>query len=95
VTGSAVSRSSTRPPTRLRDYENVPLGELIDEYVAREVLPYAADAWVDHDKTKIGYEVPFTRLFHTFEPPRPLELIDADIKQLEDEILTMLAEVTK
>lgn len=71
------------PDVDLRDNENVPLGEDIDEYMAREVLPYAADAWVDHDKTKVGYEIPFTRHFHVYTPPRPLEEIDAEIRELQ------------
>lgn len=78
----------------LRGYESVPLDEDIDDYVAREVLPHAPAAWVDHDKTKVGYEIPFTRIFYTYEPPRPLAEIDADLKQVEQEILALLAEVT-
>lgn len=77
----------------LRDTENVPLSEDLDAYLAREVLPYIPDAWVDHSRTKIGYEIPFTRHFYQYTPPRPLEEIDAEIKQLEREILEMLREV--
>jgi type I restriction enzyme M protein len=65
----------------------------IDDYVRDEVLPYVADAWVDYDKTKIGYEIPVTRHFYKYVPPRPLEEIDAEIKALEDEIQELLAEV--
>ena len=60
-----------------------------------EVLPYVPDAWVDHDKTKIGYEIPLTRHFYKYVPPRPLEEIDAEIKELEAEIQELLAEVTE
>ncbi len=79
----------------LRDTETVPLREDIDEYMAREVLPHAPDAWVDHTKTKIGYEIPLNRHFYVYEPPRPLEEIDADLQALEHEIVGLLAEVTE
>ena len=67
----------------------------IDDYMTAEVHPYVPDAWVDHDKTKIGYEIPLTRHFYTYTPPRPLDEIDAEIKQLEAEIQGLLAEVTE
>jgi type I restriction enzyme M protein len=82
------------PDSELRDYEQVPFGEDIDEYFEREVKPYLPDAWVDHAKTRFGYEIPLTRFFHRFEEPRPLEEIDADIKALEGEILELLRGVT-
>jgi type I restriction enzyme M protein len=78
----------------LRDTENVPLKENIDAYFRREVLPHAPDAWIDQSKTKLGYEIPLNRHFYRYEPPRPLEDIEADIKTLESEILTLLKEVT-
>jgi type I restriction enzyme M protein len=78
----------------LRDYERVPFGEDIDEYFEREVEPYLTDAWVDHAKTRVGYEIPLTRFFHRFEDPRPLEEIDADIRALEAAILELLRGVT-
>lgn len=81
------------PDTDLRDYENVPLKQDVDEYMAREVLPHVPDAWVDHDRTKIGYEIPFTRHFYVYEPPRPLEVIEKEIRDLEAEIQGMLGEV--
>ncbi|MDD4964857.1 MAG: class I SAM-dependent DNA methyltransferase [Gallionella sp.] len=77
--------------TSLRDTENVPLSEDIESYFKREVLPHAPDAWIDHDKTKVGYEIPFNRHFYVFEPPRPLAEIDAELKQCTDRILTMIA----
>jgi type I restriction enzyme M protein len=67
----------------------------IDDYVTAEVHPYVPDAWVDHDKTKIGYEIPLTRHFYKYVPPRPLADIDAEIKQLEAEIQELLREVAE
>ena len=69
----------------------MPLGEDIDEYMVREVLPYVPDAWVDESKTKVGYEINFNRYFYKYVPPRPLEEIEADIRMLEKEIVTMLS----
>ncbi|MDU0294388.1 class I SAM-dependent DNA methyltransferase [Saccharothrix longispora] len=83
------------PDPDLRDNENVPLDEDIDAYMAREVLPHVPDAWVDHTKTKVGYEIPFTRHFYKYTPPRPLEEIDAELKNLEAQIQCLLSEVTK
>ena len=65
----------------------------VDDYMRDEVLPYVVDVWVDHDRTKIGYEIPLTRHFYNYVPPRPLEEIDAEIKELEDEIQRLLTEV--
>lgn len=79
----------------LRDYENVPLGEDVEEYLKREVHPHVPDAWIDESKTKIGYEIPFTRHFYVYQPPRPLAEIDAELKQLEAEIQALLSEVTQ
>jgi len=80
------------PTERLRTPE---YRKAIDEYMDAEVLPYVPDAWVDHSKTRIGYEIPLTRHFYKYEPPRPLEEIDAEIKTLEAEIQELLAEVTE
>ena len=87
------AKGKPEPDPKLRDTENVPLGQDIDEYVAREVLPYVPDAWVDHAKTKVGYEIPFTRHFYEYVPPRPLEEIDADVKELIAEIQELFAEL--
>jgi len=87
-------KGNTAADSDLRDNENVPLSEDIDDYFKREVLPHVADAWIDEDKTRIGYEIPFTRHFYVYTPPRPLAQIDADIKQLESEIQHLLGEVT-
>jgi type I restriction enzyme M protein len=67
----------------------------VDDYMRDEVLPYVPDAWVDRDRIKIGYEIPLTRHFYKYVPPRPLEEIDADITALEDEIQRLLAEVAR
>ncbi|MEX2583832.1 MAG: N-6 DNA methylase, partial [Gemmatimonadota bacterium] len=82
------------PDPDLRDTESVPLKEGIAEYFEREVLPHVPDAWVDESKTRIGYEIPLNRHFYQYEPPRPLEVIEADIKALEREILDLLGQVT-
>ena len=82
------------PDPELRDTETVPFKESVDEYVRREVLPHAPDAWIDESKTKVGYEIPLNRHFYVYEPPRPLDVIETDIKQLEAEIVTLLGEVT-
>ena len=83
------------PDTNLRDTENVPLSEDVETYFKREVLPHAADAWIDHEKTKVGYEIPFNRHFYVFKPPRALSAIDADLKGVTDRILTMIAGLSK
>ncbi|MEQ8181688.1 MAG: class I SAM-dependent DNA methyltransferase, partial [Smithellaceae bacterium] len=88
------SKGKPEPDADLRDTENVPLKENIDDYFQREVLPHVPDAWIDHSKTKVGYEIPLNRHFYRYEPPRPLEAIEADIKGLETEIVALLAEVT-
>ncbi len=79
---------------KLRDFENVPLKEDVQIYFAREVLPHLPDAWIEHEKTKVGYEINFNRYFYRFTPPRPLAEIDADLKKAEEEILRLLREVT-
>ena len=84
---------SVEPDPDLRDTESVPLTEDIQSYMEREVLPHAPDAWVDKDKTRKGYEVPFTRTFYRYVAPRPLEEIDADLRRLSAEIQDMLREI--
>jgi type I restriction enzyme M protein len=83
------------PDAALRDTENVPLSEDVDVYFKREVLPHVPDAWIDHEKTKVGYEIPFNRHFYVFKPPRPLSEIDAELKGVTDRILTMIGGLTK
>jgi type I restriction enzyme M protein len=80
------------PTDRLASLE---YGNAVENYTATEVLPYVPDAWVDHDKTKLGYEIPLTRQFYKYVPPRPLAEIDTEIKQLEEEIQELLREVTE
>ena len=82
------------PDPELRDTESVPLKEGIGEYVQREVLPHVPDAWIDESKTRVGYEIPLNRHFYRYEPPRPLESIEADIKALEQKILELLGDMT-
>ena len=82
------------PDTELRDTETVPLGEDVDDYMAREVLPHVPDAWVDDTKTKVGYEIPLNRHFYVYEPPRALEDIKADLVKREQAIQGLLAKIT-
>ena len=74
----------------LRDTENVPLVEDVEKYFEREVLPHAPDAWIDHEKTKVGYEIPFNRHFYVFTPPRPLAEIDRELKGVTDKIVKLI-----
>ncbi len=83
-------KGKPHPDPKLRDTENVPLAEDVADYFRREVLPHAPDAWIDPDKTKVGYEIPFNRHFYVFKPPRPLAEIDAELKQTTDRILEMI-----
>lgn len=91
----ADKKGNPEPDPELRDYENVPLREDITDYMTREVLPHVPDAWVDESKTKIGYEINFNRYFYKYTPPRPLEQIEADLRQIEKEISDVLTEVTE
>jgi len=83
------------PDPDLRDNENVRLGEDISAYVAREVRPHVPDAWIDESKTKIGYEIPFTRQFYVYKPPRSLAEIDAELDAVEAEIQRILGKVAR
>ncbi|MDR3368848.1 class I SAM-dependent DNA methyltransferase [Rhodoferax sp.] len=88
------SKDKPMADANLRDTENVPLSDDIAAYFKREVLPHAPDAWIDTDKTKVGYEIPFNRHFYVFKPPRPLAEIDAELKGVTDRILTMINGLT-
>ena len=88
-----LKRGKPVPDTSLRDTENVPLVQDIDAYFAREVLPYAPDAWIDHSKTKVGYEIPMTRYFYEYQAPEVVEDIVARITALEQDISAGLAEL--
>ena len=83
------------PDPKLRDFENVPLKDDIDAYFEREVRPHVPDAWMERSKDKVGYEINFNRHFYKYTPPRPLEVIDAELKKAEDEIARLLQEVTR
>jgi type I restriction enzyme M protein len=90
------------PDPELRDTENVPLEEPIEAYFKREVKPYVPDAWIntalrdqkDGQVGRVGYEINFNRYFYKYQPPRPLDAIESDIRVLEGEILTMLRAFT-
>lgn len=88
-----LKRGKPVPDTSLRDTENVPLVQDIDAYFAREALPYAPDAWIDHSKTKVGYEIPMTRYFYEYQAPEAVEDIVARITALEQDISAGLAEL--
>ena len=96
------SKGNPESDTDLRDYENVPINEDVWEYFEREVKPYAPDAWIDETYTdeldaeigRVGYEINFNRYFYEYEPPRPLEEIEADIHIMQEEIIKMLKEIT-
>lgn len=83
-------KGKPQPDSSLRDTENVPLSEDVEAYFEREVRPHAADAWIDAEKTKTGYEIPFNRHFYVFEPPRSLAEIDADLREVTGRIKAMI-----
>lgn len=97
------SKGNVEADIQLRDTENVPLSESLDEYFAREVRPYVPDAWVngsvrdpkDGEIGKVGYEINFNRYFYKYSPPRELDGIEADLKAVEGEILDLLKQVTE
>lgn len=88
-----LKKGKKQPDSSLRDTENVPLKEDIDKYFKREVLPFAPDAWIDEKKSKVGYEIPFTRYFYKYEAPKPSAEIMAEILELEKELDGSLSEV--
>ena len=77
----------------LRDTENVPLKENIEEYFKREVLPFAPDSWIEEKKSVVGYEIPFTRYFYKYEAPKPSSQIMDEIKELEKNLMANLTEI--
>ncbi|HBN8610190.1 class I SAM-dependent DNA methyltransferase [Pseudomonas aeruginosa] len=95
-------KGNVQADSDLREFENVPLNQNIDDYFAREVLPHVPDAWIDTGKRDekdgqvgiVGYEINFNRYFYVYQPPRPLAEIDADLKAVEAEIAALLGEVT-
>ena len=84
------NKGNPQPDSNLRDTENVPLSDDVEAYFKREVLPHVPDAWIDYDKTKVGFEIPFNRHFYVFKPPRSLEEIDAELKGVTAKIMGML-----
>ncbi len=98
---ACITKGKPEANSNLRDYENVPLTESVEDYFVREVLPHVPDAWIDESKTDekdgkagiVGYEIPFNRHFYKYVPPRPLEEIDAELDGLSAEIMTLLQEV--
>lgn len=88
-------KGKPQPDSALRDTENVPLGEDIKAYFQREVLPHAPDAWIDEEKSRVGYEIPFNRHFYVFEPPRSLHAIDEELKTVTASIMKMLEELAE
>ena len=88
-----LKKGKKQPDTSLRDTENVPLTEDIEAYFKREVLPFAPDAWIDESKSKVGYEIPFTRYFYQYEAPRPSAELAAEIRDLEMDLAGVLDEI--
>ncbi len=88
-------KGKPQPDSALRDTENVPLSDDIVAYFKREVLPHAPDAWIDEEKSKVGYEIPFNRHFYVFEPPRSLHAIDEELKAVTTSITKMLEELAE
>lgn len=86
-------KGNPTPDADLRDFENVPLKENIEAYFKREVLPHLPDAWIDHNKTKVGYEINFTKYFYQYKPLRSLADIRKDILALEEETDGMIKTV--
>lgn len=88
-------KGNIKPSSQLRDTENIPLNENIEEYITREVLPFVPEAWIDESKTKVGYEIPFTRYFYKFTMPRKTEEIMSEIMSIESELFGNLEEIFK
>jgi len=88
-------KGKPQPDTALRDTENVPLSEDIQAYFEREVLPHAPDAWIDDEKSRVGYEIPFNQHFYVYEPPRSLHEIDEELKAVTARIMMMLGELAE
>jgi type I restriction enzyme M protein len=88
-------KGKPQPDSALRDTESVPLTEDIQAHFEREVQPHAPDAWIDEEKSKVGYEIPFNRHFYVFEPPRSLHAIDEELKAVSANIMRMLEELAE
>ena len=88
-----MKKGKIQPDPALRDTETIPLKEDVQTYFEREVLPFVPDAWIDHTRTKTGYEIPFTRHFYRYEPPRPSDTILSEIIAIEKELDTAIREL--
>ena len=86
-------KNVVQPDPKKRDTESIPWTEEIEEYMQRNVLPYAPDAWIDEKKTKIGYEIPFTREFYKYVAPRSSEEIFASLQDLEQQEQELLKSI--
>jgi len=95
IAAKGKGKGQPQSDSSLRDTENVPLKEDIRESFKREVLPHAPDAWIDESKSKVGYEIPFTRHFYEYKPPRSLTEIDADLMKVTAEIQALLSEISQ
>lgn len=92
--GNLTLKSGKRQPdSKLRDTENVPLKEKVENYFSREVLPFVPDAWIDEKKTVIGYEIPFTRYFYKYSPPTPTDELSEEIRTLSNELVSDLDKI--
>ena len=97
------NKGQPQPDSKLRDTESIPFDldptvpseATIETYFETEIQPYVADAWIDHTKTKVGYEIPFARHFYKYVPPRPLAEIDADLDKVAGEIIDLLMEIER
>ena len=85
-----LKKGKPQPDSSKRDTENVPLDEDMDEYFSREVLPYSPDAWIDHSKDKVGYEIPFTRTFYEYKVLKPAKEIAFRIEEHEKVLMNKL-----
>lgn len=94
ISSKGKNKGNPQPNSNLRDTENIPLKESVEEFFKRDVLPHAPDAWIDPEKNKIGYEIPFNKSFFVFQPPRPLADIDLELKKSTEQILKMISELS-
>ena len=92
--GGNTDDRALEPDPALRDFQNVGLMADVDAWFAREVRPHLPDAWLNRSRDKIGYEINFNRHFYRYRPPRPLNEIDAELKEAEAEVLRLLQRVT-
>ena len=90
---NCVPPARRKPDPKKRDTESVPLGEDIEEYMKREVLPYNPEAWVDYAKSKVGYEIPFTRTFYEYKPIKKADDVAARIKAHEERLAALLGDL--